>query len=197
MKKRNLGLALALAGAATATPASVGLAVVSPGQQIVVGATAQKYCSFDADGSFSGLNNIGIDSTARPTSIVHIQNPVNAGGFLQGANFTFLIHTVCNAPSNYRLSTLHGGLTNPAPMPASGTWLNRIDYSAHVTLPALGGITSSLNTNGIAGAASSLQTYGVPYSGQLQVSFEIAANSTAPMVAGNYSDTLTITVNPQ
>ena len=163
----------------------------------MIGANAAKYCSFDADGTFSGLNNIGVDSTARPTSIVHIQNPVNAGGFLQGANFTFLIHTVCNAPSNYQLTTLHGGLTNPAPAPVSGTWLNRIDYSAHVTLPALGGITSSLDTNGTALATSSLQTNGVPYSGQLQVSFEITANSTAPLVAGNYSDTLTITVNPQ
>jgi hypothetical protein len=197
MKKRNLGLALALAGAATATPASVGMAVVSPGQQIVIGANATKYCSFSADGAFSGLDNIGVDSTARPTSIVHVQNPVTAGGFMREASFTFLIQTTCNAPSEFRLRTLNGGMKNPAPTPVSGSWLSRIDYSAHVTLPALAGATSSLNTNGLAGAQSSLRTYGVPYSGQLQVTFETIDNLTAPLVAGNYSDTLTIAVNPQ
>jgi hypothetical protein len=79
----------------------------------------------------------------------------------------------------------------------SGSWLNRIDYSAHVTLPAAGGDTSSLITSGVAGVQSDLALNGVAYNGQLQVSFQTINNPSAPLVAGNYSDTLTITVIPQ
>jgi hypothetical protein len=192
MRRRRETILLS-AGMALAASAAIARAE----QQIVIAADADKYCSFDADGAFSGLSNIGVDSTARPTSVVHVQNPADAAGFMRSANFTFIIHTTCNAPSQYQLRSANGGLTNPAPLPLSGTWVNRIDYSAHVTLPALGGFTSSLNTNGTANAVSALQTNGVAYVGQLQVSFAVIQNLAGPMVAGNYSDTLTIVVNPQ
>lgn len=195
MKRIHRSTALLLAGTAI-----VGLAPATGravDQTVGLTATAAPYCSFDADSVFSGLGNIVVDSVARPTSIVHIQNPVDAGGFMQDANFTYQILSTCNAPSQFRLSTQNGGLTNPAPPPLSGTWLNRIDYSAHITLPASGGSTSSLVTNGTPGAMSPLRFNAVPFSGNLQVSFQISQNTSAPLLAGNYSDILTIAVNPQ
>lgn len=190
---KGIALLAASGGIACLAPA----AVLAVDQNINLGTTATPYCSFDSDSVFSALGNIGVDSTARPTSVVHIENPADSGGYMQDASFTYQIVSTCNAPSQFRLTTQNGGLTNPAPTPVSGTWLNRIDYSAHITLPGSGGSTSSLITNGTPGAVSPLRFNGAAYSGNLQVTFQVAQNLSAPLVAGNYSDVLTISVNPQ
>jgi hypothetical protein len=186
---------LLLAGAAIVVALPVTVEAVD--QTVDLDATVSSYCSFDADSVFSNLGNIVVDSPARPTSVVHIQNPVDSGGLMQDANFTFQIISTCNAPSEFRLSTQNGGLTNPAPPSLSGTWLRRIDYSAHMTLPTSGGATSSLVTNGVPGKVSPLRTNGVAYSGSLQVSFQVEQDVSAPLLAGHYQDILTIAVNPQ
>jgi hypothetical protein len=195
MSMSHKGAALLVAGAAIAVALPVTVEAVD--QTVDLDASVTSFCSFDADSVFSNLGNIVVDSPARPTSVVHIQDPVDSSGFMQDANFTYQILSTCNAPSQFTLTTQNGGLTNPAPPPVSGTWLNRIDYSAHLTLPTSGGATSSLVTNGIAGEESPLRTNGVAYSGNLQVSFQVELNTSAPMLAGHYSDILTIAVNPQ
>ena len=195
MKKICSGASLFLAGASVlVVMPNIGLAAE---QTINLTGTAARYCSFDSDSNFSALGNIGVDSTARPTSIAHIESPADSNGYMQDASFTYQIVSTCNAPSQFRLTTQNGGLTNPTPTPVSGSWLNRIDYSAHMTLPGSGGSTASLVTNGVAGKTSPLRFNGVAYTGNLQLSFQVEQDLSAPLVAGVYSDVLTISVWPQ
>jgi hypothetical protein len=189
----GVGFLAATAVVLCAAPASV-LAV---NQNINLGTSAEPFCRFDSDSVFSALGNVGVDSTARPTSVVHIENPADSNGYMRDANFTYQIVSTCNTPSRFQLTSQNGGLTNPTPTPTSGSWLNRIDYSAHITLPGNGGSTGSLITTGVPGATSPLRFNGTLYSGNLQLTFQVTQNLSAPLLAGNYSDVLTIAVNPQ
>ena len=104
-------------------------------------------------------------------------------------------NAVCNTPTNVQLTSQNGAVVTSA----STSGLQRfIDYSA---LATFSGASASLDTSSIpaisgpeSGVAAS--TVGATPTGTLGVTITPKFNA-QPLVAGSYSDTLTITLTPQ
>ena len=104
----------------------------------------------------------------------------------------------CNyATHNVSLRSANGGLTNAATTSTVGTFNRRIEYTANIT----GWDTSavaSLTANGVVtDATASQDTATSPVTAATNVTnanlaITTTANATAPLLAGSYTDTLTI-----
>jgi hypothetical protein len=104
-------------------------------------------------------------------------------------------NAVCNAPTNVQLMSQNGAVVTGS---TAGGLQHLIDYSA---LATFSGATASLNTATIPGASGPesgtvASTTGNTPTGSLGVSLTPQLN-VQPLVAGSYSDTLTITLTPQ
>ena len=104
-------------------------------------------------------------------------------------------NAICNTPTNVQLTSQNGAVVTSA----SASGLQRfIDYSA---LATFSGASASLDTSSIpaingpeSGIAAA--TVGATPTGTLGVTITPKSN-TQPLIAGSYSDTLTITLTPQ
>jgi hypothetical protein len=103
-------------------------------------------------------------------------------------------NVVCNGPSEIQLTSLSGGVVNPA---SAAGFENVINYTASATWNS---VTANIDTStnpatgaSESGAAEPVATAG---SGALSVTIVPLAN-TDPLIAGSYSDTLRVTLTPQ
>lgn len=166
-------------------------------QSINLTANVPKFCKFDASPTINSLNNVSVTSASPSASVITVTTPTNATGVMNDAGFNFSIQATCNFASQVVMTSLNGGLTDTTPEPiVSGTFLRRIDYSALATWDSAPiGIFS---TTGVAGASSTPQrTPGGANSGPLNVAVGFIRNPTAPLAAGDYTDTLKISLTPQ
>jgi hypothetical protein len=185
------GVALALG--AVAWPAMKGLAA---NQNINLSANVTKFCKFDAAPTFSGLNNISVASNSIGTSVLNVNTATNASGIMANSGFTMAVNATCNHPSQVIMTTVKGGLKDSTPTSvSSGTFLNRLDYAALATWD--GAPIGILSTNGTANTSSSPQLASGAHSGPLTVGVGFILNQTSPLLAGDYSDTLRISLSPQ
>jgi hypothetical protein len=115
---------------------------------------------------------------------------------MQDFAFDFVVTAKCNAPSQIQLKTLNGGIrdTSLPVLPPPG-FLNRIDYSAHASWD--GASPTTLVTDGDPGDMSPLRLASGPFSGSVTVTVGAQLNQSSPLVAGSYTDTITIMLNPQ
>lgn len=183
---------LALVSAAALVP--VVAWAQSASQDINLTASVTPFCTFtSAAPVISNATNITVVSAASPTSAVQITTPTTATGLAQGASFLYEIGALCNAASTATITSLGGGLKDSTPEPiASGTFKNRLDYTATVQW----GLSSQFTTNGTANASATSSQSG-PRNGPVAVSVAFAPDNSAPVVAGDYADTLRITLAPQ
>ena len=171
---------LAAIAALAALGATTGDTLAAPATQVVtLTGTVAGYCTIDA--SNTGLGRSG-DVTAQ------VSNGILTGAavVLTGVNSPI----VCNENVTIQLKSLNGGLLGPA---ATGPAINKINYTATA---AANGKTDTLNTaTGTAGAFDTgvSSTVGA-VSGPLALTVITTTSGTAaaPLMAGAYSDTLTV-----
>lgn len=182
-----------LSGLAVATSA---LAAAAADQSINVTANVPKFCKFDAAPTFTGLNNVTVGSASPSTSLINVTTATGATGIMNAAGFSFTIPATCNFPSQVTFLSVNGGLKDSSPTPVvSGTFLNRIDYTALLYNWGDAGVTG-LTTNGTANASAS-STSAAARSDSLQGNVFFQVNNSAPLAAGDYTDTLRISLTPQ
>lgn len=190
--KKSMALGLALA---VAVPA--GVWAQSATQNVSLTASVPKFCKYDSVSSFTGTINIGSTSYNTSSSTVEISAGANATGIMQDWAFTFNAQATCNFASTIQLTSLGGGL-RPSPVPpiSAGTFLDKLDYTANGRWSS--SAAAALTTVGAAGSvSSSLRPVGAASSGNVTVDVGAVVNTTAPLLAGTYSDTLRITISPQ
>ena len=165
-------------------------------QNINLTASVQKFCKFDSVQPISGDVNIGSTSLGLGASTVNIQSAANATGVMQDFAFTFTAAATCNSPSQIVISSINGGLKDATPTPvSSGLFLNRIDYiaSAHWATAPVAGIT----TSGTPVSSSPPRLVNTAKTGAVTVDVSAVVNTSAPLAAGDYTDTLRISISPQ
>jgi hypothetical protein len=151
-----------------------------------------------ADDSVTSI--VTLDGTAAPTCTVAAGTTHTIGsnwtitGLITGQNVNVAsvtdanIGTVtCNYGAKAGLKTLKGGMTGPV---AAGGFDHTINYAASLSWGALTG--PSFTTNGTANTKVESEDTG-PRIGQVGLTITPQAN-TKPLVAGNYTDTLTVKI---
>jgi hypothetical protein len=174
------------------------LAVASD-QNINVSSEVAKFCRFDGIPTIESENNMQEVSSSAAGSTIEVSpgSIVNGLQSSSGHGFAFVSHATCNTPSKVRMQTANGGVKHDSiASPPSGFHAN-INYSASVfwgTFTPLGGLV----TSGVAGEHSlpNPALSAAPREGTLTVSLFFVPD-TVPLVAGNYTDTLTVSVEPQ
>lgn len=181
-----------LAGFAVAACPAVAMAA---DQNINLTAEVPRFCKFDGVPQFGALTNFTVGSIGMASSTINMSSATNASGLMNDASFRVRIAATCNFASNISLASINGGLKDSTPEAVvSGTFLNRIDYRAGLSEWGSAGlvefITSGTPTSVSAGAAS-------PHAGDVVVLVHLEQNTTAPLAAGDYTDTLRISLTPQ
>lgn len=123
--------------------------------------------------------------------------PITAAGNVNTAVINKSYSNVaCNTPSNVQLTTQNGAVTNPAA--GSAAFSNLIDYSAAAVFSGANAPLNTATNPAAAGPESgtAVSTTGTQPNGTMTVTITPQANI-KPLVAGTYSDTLTITITPQ
>lgn len=165
-------------------------------QDVTLTASVPKYCKFDSVQAITGDVNIGSTTLGLASSTVNILSAANATGVMQDFAFTFNATATCNTPSQIVISSINGGLKDSTPTPVtSGLFLNRIDYiaSAHWASAPVAGIT----TAGSPIASSPPRLVNTAKTGNVTVDVSAVVNTSAPLAAGDYTDTLRISISPQ
>jgi hypothetical protein len=178
-----------------------GLAVIpavawSTDQNIDVTANVPKFCQFTSVPGFTGA----INATGTPllgTSTVSIDTAATSSGIMNDFAFTFTANALCNTPSKFHLTSLGNGLKpSPVPTVSSGTFRNHINYQASGKWN--GGVASGLTTTGGTGPLHSTdRMQATAVAGQVTVDVTAVLNTSAPLLAGTYADTLRLTLEPQ
>lgn len=193
MKQVSLGWRT---GALLAGLAALPVVAWATDQSINLTANVPKFCQFTSVPGFSGtINASGVAILG--TSTVNIDTASSSSGVMNDFAFTFTANATCNSPSKFHLTSLGNGLKpSPSPGVASGVFLNHIDYQASGKWN--GGAASALTTTGGAGPIMSndrLQATAV--AGQVTVDVTALLNTSAPLLAGTYTDTLRLSLEPQ
>ncbi len=181
----------------------VGLAVLAlptiawaTDQNINLTASVPKFCKFDSVQPISGDVNIGTTSLGIASSTVNILNAASATGLMQDFAFTFNATATCNAPSQLVISSINGGMKDATPTPvSSGVFLNRIDYLASAKWA--GSAAAAITTSGTPVTSSPPRLVSSAKTGSVVVDVTANLNTSAPLAAGDYTDTLRISLTPQ
>jgi hypothetical protein len=172
---------LLIGAAALAAVAGYGLAANAADQVINLSGTVSSFCT--------------INGSATPADITPSFPTVTDGNVPNGVSTDISIgQVVCNTASLVKLTSLNGAaITSPFVAAPSG-FQNYVNYTASVSSPA----PVTLNANSTSGTAATLfqqNTSGGASVGNVDVTLT-AVGTSAPLVAGTYSDVLTISITP-
>lgn len=171
---------LLIAAAFVATAAT---AAQATDQDITLNATVPKFCT--------------IGGSLTPTTLTETI-PVNTTGNVVTTPIIKSIGAItCNTASTVTLSSLKGGLFDPAVSSAPGGFQNYINYSASIAAPVSASVTAGETSVAAAPVSGTpVITSGATTSAAVSVTINPTAN-TSPLVAGtNYADTLKVTIAP-
>lgn len=171
-------------------------------QNLNVTANVTPFCQFNAGITHtSPPNNMALNSTTASQTFYTLQPSFLSGGAVSSASFTLTIPASCNASSVLSIQSINNGLkdtTSPVPI-LSGAFRNVINYFASAQW---GATATFLTTDGDANPATpKVGTPAAlivgPRTDIVSVQFNLSNNGSEIVVAGNYSDTLRITLDPQ
>ena len=169
-------------------------------QVIPLEAKVDPFCKFNT-AAFGSLNNAVPSGVSTASSTVTIPSPINTSGpdtgKLRTAGFQLNMDSICNASNRVVVITANGGLKHEAAASVGGGLTTIINYTASVSFPGGPGSSSAvLETNGTPGQEIG-NTISGPRAGNTRLTFTLDAQTATVMAAGEYSDTLTVRLEPQ
>lgn len=192
MKKILLG---ATAAALLASPV---LAAPSAEQTVTINGTAPTVCTLAAPTQTNLLGNLTVaGSTVTVTGLFDA-----ADATMDAGSVTLNFAGMCNYAHNVSLKSANGYLYNTTSnvAPLAGTFFRRIGYNAAFNwagvhrAAAIPAVDSTLaGQAGVAVTSTDAAVSGANI-GNLQVSLKFAGSGTTPVVAGNYTDSLTVQI---
>lgn len=157
------------------------------------------YCSFDAAPTFPAATNVSPSALTPTSSLVTIATPTDALGIMQFWKFTLKIDGTCNVVGDLRLSSEKGGLKDPAhgvgPPPTG--FIKRFDYFASVDFDGAGPVSIPATSGSPISSSPSPEYTTGPFSGVATLHVTGVQNTSGPLLAGSYTDVLTISLIPQ
>lgn len=166
--------------------AAAAQADVTARRDTVMGATVSTVCRLGGVTITDGENatfSAGDQGGAITLSALADRNTARA----LPASISVTFQGVCNEPQSIRLVSSGGGLTQDQGAQSGGGFLNRVDYTATL---GWGAGQTTLSTDGTAHGSATVLSIGAR-SGAVTLVISIPAGS-QPLVAGNYSDVLTV-----
>ncbi len=181
---------LGVAGIAMAMPASA--------EQVNLTATVLGSCQFVAAPTIPSSTNISVGSLSPTASVLTIPQPTGPGGIMQFWKFTLQVNGTCNKVSELKLSSQGGGLKDPNQLgaPAPG-FVNRFDYFASAGFDGAGPVSFPTTNGAPVSSTPTPEFTTAPFSGLATVFVTGVPNTSGPVMAGNYSDTLVLSLIPQ
>ena len=183
-----------LVNTSLAVAVSVTSAMADDGPVVAVKGAAPAVCYFTPPQSGAASNmTLGTASASQATLMINqLVDPATAQ--LQPASISLSLNGICNNAHTFAIQSNAGGLQTASS--ATAGFSNHVDYSASVLW---GGTSSSVQTSGAAGQASTMAMVPGAFAGTLQLQITVAAGGAngLPLLAGTYSDTIAITFKPQ
>lgn len=178
---RALAAALLTAGLA-ATPAYAGnFPDLVPALTYPVSGTVSPKCQLAVTN-----NSVSIDTLANP-----------ADDTTMATNFSLPFEVACNTPVRVAMQSRNGGLQSSGQGTSDPAFSNLITYQARVDLPGQQGVLSCTSERMADGRKEcQREAEGVVGSGAGAIRVQIAAGQ-GLLLAGRYSDVVTITIAPQ
>ncbi len=172
---------------------TLAMAEDSPRPAVAVHGRAPAVCMFSQPEAGQASNMmLGAASVARSMlNINRLTDPATAQ--LRTASITVTSKGVCNHPHVLTITTKNGGLQTPT---SPRGFANHVNYTATVSW---GASVSQLQTSGIPGQTTPNGFSIGAYLGDMQIQISISQDgaSNLPLVAGAYTDDLTITLQPR
>lgn len=194
--KRILFAAAALAAFGFNTSA---MAADSATATVTMGGTVADTCTLQAP-TFAATTGAPTNTATTNTSTVALSLADSTTAQLKASGFTLTYAGMCNYAHQVGIKATNGGLLNATPVaPVGGTFVQRIGYTASAvwatkTVAVPGAITSTVSATGeIAAQAAVHEAVIGSNQGDLVLTVGIAAVAT-PVVAGTYSETLTLKI---
>ena len=176
--RKLFGAVLAAAALLSTTAANAQTAT----QDITITATVAGLCT---------VNGLATGTTDTATITVDANADVDTA-VVAPANSPYA-SVACNGPSDLQVSSANGALTGPA---AVAGFDNIIDYSATATWNAVDASIDTTTAPGSGATETGASAAVTAHTGNLSVAITPIAN-TNPLLAGGYTDTLTVTLTPQ
>jgi hypothetical protein len=159
---------------------------------------AQASCGFSAPQSMQA-SNMALASNSASQNVISITSLVtpNTAQLLPGS-ISLTLKGLCNQSHSLSITTANGGLKPQGGItsPLSAGFASRVDYIAQVTWAAT---SASLSTSGLSGQSTPAAVTAGAYSGNLflQITINASGAGNQPLIAGTYTDILTVTLSPQ
>lgn len=178
--------------------AKPGAALDSQSHSVAIRGEAQPVCSFSSPQALQAAN-MAIAPSALSQNTIGIGTLIDpATAKLAGASIWLSLKGLCNRAHSISISTGNGGLkpANASPGAPAPGFSSRVDYTAQVVWASS---TSALRTAGTSGQATPAALTNGAYSGDLglQIVIDPAVPGDLPMLAGTYTDKITVTFRPQ
>lgn len=188
-----------IAAAAAALLSTPALADSSANQVITISGSAPNVCTLGNPAQQAVTGNIAVSgSNVTITGLFNTNDATLAAG-----SVTLRFAGMCNYAHNIQLRSANGYLYNTTGSlpPLGGEFVRRVGYAADYSWAGqtrTGAISDQTSTTTAGSAGGNPQTstalaIGGANAGDLDVKLNFAAN-TNPVVAGNYSDTLTVRI---
>ncbi len=135
---------------------------------------------------------LGMASNAQNSiSVNQLADPATAQ--VRAASITVTAKGTCNHAHAFKIATKNGGLQTGTSAPG---FANHVNYTAIVSW---GSMVSQLDTSGVQGQTTPNSITMGAYAGSMQLQILIPQDGAGklPLVAGAYTDDLTITFGPQ
>jgi hypothetical protein len=166
-------------------------------QAFTIKGYAQSACTLTAPQN-TQATNMTVGSSSAVQVLVSVPTLIDEKtGNLQPGSISLNMNMVCNRAHSIRIATGSGGLRpqSDASAPARPGFANRVDYAAQASW---GAVSAKLQTVGGNGQATPEAQSPGAFVGNLalQVSIDESGSNHLPLMAGTYSDTLTVTLSP-
>jgi len=161
-----------------------------------IGIKARTYpgCSFSSASTALASQNMTLASSGIASSTVAITEMVDdATATLKAASIQLSLRASCNIPHRITLISAQGGLESDSENTSlNGAFLGKVGYQATAQWGSQG---TTLITNGTPGQRSDAPAIVGPRAGDVNIEIKIDGtnnDTTLPVLAGSYSDTLTV-----
>ncbi len=163
-------------------------------QNIAVKGVAPFVCKFLGAEASQAINARLNSGGQNAVSIGALADPLTAK--VNAASISVTLKGLCNCAHMITVATTHGGLAQQnASLTTPEGFSSRVDYTTHIFWASS---TQTLETSGLPGSSTPVLHVPGPFSGDLRLNIVVEGEgSRLPMLAGAYTDNLTIHIQPR